>query len=522
MPAILPNFAHMTKVRVRFAPSPTGALHIGGLRTALYNYLFAKRWQGKFVLRIEDTDQTRLVEGAEDYIFQALDWLGITPDESPRQGGPYEPYIQSERVEIYQKYALKLLEEDKAYYAFDTPEELNAMREKLKVAKAANQQYNSITRVSMKNSLTMSKQEVADHIAAGAPYVIRLKVPPKEDIRFEDRIRGWVKVQSSTLDDKVILKSGGFPTYHLANVVDDRLMKITHVIRGEEWLPSAPLHVLLYRFFNWEQDMPEFAHLPLILKPDGNGKLSKREADKHGFPIFPLDWTDENGESSNGFRERGYLPESMINFLALLGWNPGSDRELFTLAELEQIFSLDRIVKSGAKFDITKAQWFNQHYLREQSIEDLSKYLTSYLKDLSIEADQVRILKVTRLLKDRIVFPGDLWTQGRVYFVPPEQYDEQVIKKKWNDQVASFLQQYAASIESVSNWNAKTAHALLSEKLNEAGWGFGRILPGLRLALTGAGKGPDLMQIMEILGKEETVRRLKSAIHRLPETINKE
>lgn len=505
----------MSNVRVRFAPSPTGALHIGGLRTALYNYLFARSKQGKFILRIEDTDQTRLVPGAEEYIYEALDWLGITPDESPRQGGEYEPYRQSERVGIYQKYASRLVDEGKAYYAFDTAEELQAMRDRLKAAKVSNQQYNAVTRVSMRNSLTMSQQQAAELIDEGVPHVVRLKVPPKEDIRFEDRIRGWVKVHSSTLDDKVILKSGGFPTYHLANVVDDHLMKITHVIRGEEWLPSAPLHVLLYRFFGWEDSMPEFAHLPLILKPDGNGKLSKRDADRQGFPIYPVNWTDPEGVKSEGFRESGYLPETMINFLALLGWNPGGEKELFKLGELQQAFSLERIVKSGAKFDIDKAKWFNQHYLREKPHEFLQNILTDELEQHGVQASVTKIKKVVEILKDRIVFPHDLLEQGKVYFFAPDRYEEQVVKKKWNHEVAGVLQQYAESIKSSDPWNHEIAREQLVTQLDKANWGFGKIMPGLRLALTGVGKGPDLMMIMELLGRDETSRRLSNAINKL-------
>ncbi len=511
----------MSNVRVRFAPSPTGALHIGGLRTALYNYLFAKSKGGQFILRIEDTDQARLVEGAEEYISQALEWLGIVPDESPKHGGPYGPYRQSDRVDIYQKYAKQLVSEDLAYYAFDTAEELQAMRDRLKAEKVANQQYNSVTRASMSNSLTLSKQEVTDLLEKGVPHVIRLKVPAKEDIRFEDLIRGWVKIHSSTMDDKVILKSGGFPTYHLANVVDDHLMKITHVIRGEEWLPSAPLHVLLYRFLNWEDSMPEFAHLPLILKPDGNGKLSKREADKQGFPIFPINWTNSNGTKNIGFKEHGYLPESITNFLALLGWNPGNDRELYSLDDLGSAFSLERIVKSGAKFDINKAQWFNQQYLRDKSPEELNNYLAADLESSGLKAGNDKIQKVTELLKDRIVFPQDLFSNGRYLFVSPEQYDPQVVQKKWDHETAAFLQEYRESINSSENWNAEIAHQLLSDQLEQAKWGFGKIMPGLRLALTGIGKGPDLMKIMEILGKDETIRRLNQAITRLANTTIK-
>lgn len=505
----------MSSVRVRFAPSPTGALHIGGLRTALYNYLYARARHGRFILRIEDTDQTRLVPGAEDYIYEALSWLGIEPDEGPRQGGPFAPYRQSERVKIYQQYAQQLVDEGNAYYAFDTPEELEAMRERLKAAKVANQQYNAITRVTMRNSLTLQASEVEDLIASGSPYVVRLKVPSKEVIRFEDRIRGWVKVHSSTMDDKVMLKSGGFPTYHLANVVDDHLMKISHVIRGEEWLPSAPLHVLLYKFLHWEESMPEFAHLPLILKPDGNGKLSKRDADKQGFPIYPINWTDPAGERSIGFRERGYLPESMINFLALLGWNPGNEQEVFSLDELESVFSLDRIVKSGAKFDIGKAQWFNQHYLRNRSSEDLEGFLSGYLQENDIPVSKGKVSKVVEFIKDRIIFPEDLWNQGRVFFIAPDEYDQSVVQKKWDPQVAGFLLDFSKSIAGEDKWDAGVAQQLLKEKLEQVEWSLGKIMPGLRLALTGAGKGPDLMKIMEILGRRETSDRLNTAIERL-------
>ena len=466
-------------------------------------------------MRIEDTDQARLVQGAEEYIYEALDWLGITPDESPRQGGDFAPYRQSERVEIYQKFASQLVDEGKAYYAFDTAEELQAMRERLKAAKVSNQQYNAVTRVTMRNSLTMTQQQAADLIEEGVPYVVRLKVPPKEDIRFEDRIRGWVKVHSSTLDDKVILKSGGFPTYHLANVVDDHLMKITHVIRGEEWLPSAPLHVLLYRFFGWEDSMPEFAHLPLILKPDGNGKLSKRDADRQGFPIYPVNWTDPEGAKSKGFKESGYLPETMINFLALLGWSAGGEKEIYTLQELQQVFSLERIVKSGAKFDIDKAKWFNQHYLRERPDEFLQNILIDALEQHGVQASVTKINKVVEILKDRIVFPQELLEQAMVYFFAPDHFEEQVVKKKWNHEVANVLQQYAESIKSCDQWNHEIARERLITQLDKANWGFGKIMPGLRLALTGVGKGPDLMMIMEILGRDETSKRLSNAINKL-------
>ena len=505
-----------SKVRVRFAPSPTGALHIGGLRTALYNFLFARKHQGTFVLRIEDTDQSRLVTGAEDYILKALHWLDIAPDEGPEQGGPYAPYRQSERADIYRQYAMQLMEEGKAYYAFDTPEELDAMRQRLKEAKVAFQQYNSITRTSMRNSLTMSPGEVEELMAQEVPYVVRLKIPPKEDIRFQDRIRGWVKVHSSTIDDKVILKSGGLPTYHLANVVDDHLMEITHVIRGEEWLPSAPLHVLLYRFLGWEHEMPEFAHLPLILKPDGNGKLSKRDADKQGFPIFPLTWKDpQTREMSEGFKEKGYLPAALVNFLAMLGWNPGNEEELFSVKELIEAFSLDRIVKSGAKFDISKAQWFNQQYIRELPVSELENHLREKLKDHGHDANDEKLKAVVNLLAERITFADDLWQQGKILFEAPAQYDMALAQKKWNPEAAEFLQNYQKALDTLKVFDSDHLHQLLKEQLEAVSWGFGKVMPSLRLALTGEGRGPDLMKIMEILGKDETGDRISWAVEKL-------
>ncbi|MFO7258727.1 MAG: glutamate--tRNA ligase, partial [Bacteroidota bacterium] len=415
----------MSDVRVRFAPSPTGALHIGGLRTALYNYLFARRHGGTMILRIEDTDQARFVPGAEAYIKEALAWIGIRLDEGPDEGGPYGPYRQSERKEMYREYAVTLVRKGHAYYAFDTPEELQAMRDRLTAAGVAQPQYNSVTRVQMRNSLTLPPDEVERLIASGVPYVIRLKVPRKEEIRLNDLIRGWVLVHSSQIDDKVLMKSDGMPTYHLANVVDDHLMKITHVIRGEEWLPSAPLHVLLYRYLGWEDSMPQFAHLPLLLKPDGNGKLSKRDADQMGFPIFPLDWTDPaTGEKAIGFREAGYLPEALVNFLAFLGWNPGTEQELFTLDDLIGSFSLERINKAGARFDIQKAQWYNQQYLRRKSPETLASYLLDSLAVEGIACPREKAIAIAGLMQDRITFPREIWEQGKYFFRPPESYDE--------------------------------------------------------------------------------------------------
>ena len=387
-------------VRVRFAPSPTGALHIGGVRTALYNYLFAKKNNGSFILRIEDTDRTRFVEGAESYIEDSLAWAGITPDESPSKGGEYGPYRQSERKAMYAKYAQKLISDGKAYYAFDTSEELNAMRERLKESGVANPQYNAITRMQMKNALTLSPEEVVVKIDAGEPYVVRIKMPRNEDIRFKDEVRGWVVVNSASLDDKILLKSDGMPTYHLANIVDDHLMEITHVIRGEEWLPSAPLHITLYEYLGW--DAPQMAHLPLLLKPDGNGKLSKRAADKLGFPIFPLNWSDpETGELSKGFKENGYLTDAFINFLSLLGWNCGGEQEIFSMSDLIELFSLEKINKAGAKFDIEKAKWFNEQYLKLIPDQELGDRLAGMFPEI---AEYEKLPEVAKSLKERVTF----------------------------------------------------------------------------------------------------------------------
>src|SRR5258706_1819467 len=406
----------MREVRVRFAPSPTGALHIGGVRTALYNFLLARKYNGKMLLRIEDTDQNRFVPGAEEYIIESLAWAGIEIDEGASKGGPHAPYRQSERKTIYQKYAQQLLNEGKAYYAFDTEQELESMRERLKTQGSSDQQYSSVTRMQMKNSLTLSESEVKQKVASGEPFVIRLKVPANEEIKLTDLIRGEVHVNSSQVDDKVLMKSDGMPTYHLANVVDDYLMKISHVIRGEEWLPSAPLHVLLYKFLGWEKEMPQFAHLPLLLKADGNGKLSKRDADKAGFPIFPINWTDlKTKEFSTGFRENGYLPEALLNFLAFLGWNPGTEQEIFSMTELIDVFSIERIGKAGAKFDIHKAQWYNQQYLRAKSDEELTKYLFDSLTKENIECTTEKAVKICAAMKERVTFPNDFWEQGKFF-----------------------------------------------------------------------------------------------------------
>jgi glutamyl-tRNA synthetase len=506
----------MRDVRVRFAPSPTGALHIGGVRTALYNFLLARQNKGTMILRIEDTDQARYVPGAEDYILQSLAWVGITIDEGVGVGGPYAPYRQSERKPVYRQYAQQLIDNGFAYYAFDTEQELDAMRERLKTAGVASPQYNSITRVQMRNSLTLLEDEVKTLLEANAPYVVRLKVPRKEEIRLNDMIRGWVMVHSSQIDDKVLMKSDGMPTYHLANVVDDYLMKISHVIRGEEWLPSAPLHVLLYKYLGWEKEMPQFAHLPLLLKPTGDGKLSKRDADQMGFPIFPLDWTDPNTkEKAIGFREAGYLPEALLNFLAFLGWNPGTTQELFSVDELIQAFSVERIGKAGTKFDIHKAQWFNQQYLRAKSNEDLANYLLDSLTKENIICSTDKAIRIVSIMRERVTFPKDFWEQGKFLFHSPATYDETVANKKWNDEAVKVLSAYKKELEHLSSFDATTAKTTLEKVTSELGISTGKILQALRLSLTGAGGGPDLMAVMEIIGKDEVVRRIDHALKTL-------
>jgi glutamyl-tRNA synthetase len=504
----------MQPVRVRFAPSPTGALHIGGVRTALYNYLLAKKTNGTMILRIEDTDQTRFVPGAEEYIIKSLEWMGIKIDEGVAQGGPHAPYRQSERKSIYKQYAQKLIDEGNAYYAFDTEEELEAMRNRLKAAGSSNQQYSSTTRMIMANSLTLPEAEVKSKLEAGEEYVIRLKVPDAEEIELVDLIRGEVKVHASQIDDKVLMKSDGMPTYHLANVVDDYLMQITHVIRGEEWLPSAPLHVLLYRFLGWEKQMPQFAHLPLLLKPDGNGKLSKRDADKAGFPLFPLNWTDPiTGELSKGFRESGYLPDALINFLAFLGWNPGTEQEIFSMQELIDTFTIERIGKAGARFDILKAQWFNQQYLKAKPNEELADYLLASMPPNSCSREKAA--KICGVLKERVTFTHDFATQAKFFFEAPAEYDQQIVSKKWNDDAVTVLTAYSQSLASIKELTGEIAKATLENVTTTLGIGTGKILQALRVSITGAASGPDLMLSMEILGAEEVVSRINRALSTL-------
>ena len=506
-----------TNVRVRFAPSPTGALHIGGVRTALFNYLFAKKNKGKFVLRIEDTDQSRYVEGAEEYIKKSLAWCGIEFDEGPEQGGEFGPYRQSERKDIYREYAEKLVKEGNAYYAFDTPEELDAMRERLKENRVLNPQYDTMTRSSMKNSLTLSEEEVNQKIEAGEPYVIRIKVPEKEEVRLNDMVRGWVMVHTEALDDKVIMKSDGMPTYHLANVVDDHLMKITHVIRGEEWLPSAPLHVLLYQFLGWEDEQPQFGHLPLILKPDGNGKLSKRAADKAGFPIFPHNWSDpETSELSTGFMETGFLPGALINFLAFLGWNPGTEQELFSKDGLVDAFSIERVNKAGTKFDFEKAKWFNQQYLKGQDEGELAEGLITSLKnEHSVSCEKEAALKIVQLLKERVTYPHELVSKGLILFNPPTAFDEKAVSKKWNEETPKALTFFAEKLAELNAISAEQAKSLYWESLEGEGYKPGQFMQMLRVSLTGESSGPDLMAMIEILGPSETSNRINRAINLL-------
>lgn len=508
-------------VRVRFAPSPTGPLHAGGVRTALYNYLFARQQGGQMLLRIEDTDQNRYVPGAEAYILEALDWLGIQIDEGPQQGGPHAPYRQSERKEMYREYAERLVQEGKAYYAFDTPEQLDDMRKRLEAAKVAAVQYNAITRTEMNNSLTLSAEETKARLDSGDPYVIRMKIMPKEDIRFNDLIRGWVVVHSSQIDDKVLLKSDGMPTYHLANIVDDHLMGITHVIRGEEWLPSAPLHVLLYRYLGWESTMPQFAHLPLLLKPDGNGKLSKRDADLGGFPIFPLEWTDPStGDKARGFREEGYMPGATANFLALLGWNAGTEQELFSMDELISAFSFERVHKAGARFDIQKANWFNQQYLKQLDDAAIISQLKPLYEAKGITVTQDQLGQIVHLLKERVHFIKEIVSESLFLFHSPEEYDQDVVIKKWNEEAVNAISAFKDALAGFEgNFAAHDIKEVLSATMDSLGIKMGKVMQALRLAVTGAGAGPDLMIIMEILGKEEVIRRLETATSRLSAQI---
>lgn len=498
------------EVRVRFAPSPTGPLHMGGVRTALYNYLFAKKNNGVFIVRIEDTDQNRFVPGAQAYIMESLKWCGIIPTEGPDIGGAYGPYVQSERMDLYKPYAEQLIQTDKAYYAFDTADDLNLVREQAKTMKMPNWQYNSVTRNSMKNSLTLSQDEVEQRLAAGEPYVIRMKMPRNRDVRFEDEIRGWVVVNTNNTDDKVLFKSDGMPTYHLANIVDDHLMKISHVIRGEEWLPSAPLHVLLYEAFGW--DAPKFAHLPLLLRPDGNGKLSKRDGDRLGFPVFPMNWTTAEGELYSGYREKGYFPAAFINMLAFLGWNPGTTQELFSMEELIASFSLDRVSKAGAKFDAEKTKWFQQQYLRQTP----NKELALLLSQNSIEnCDITRLEAICGLMKERATFPEDILTEGAYLLGRPESFDETTVQKKWKDQAPVLMEEWKTKLTNLPSFTAEEIESCFKQFLAEKELGIGAVLPLFRLLVTGKGAGPSMFEIAAFLGQNECVSRMEHGMNEL-------
>ena len=501
----------MERVRVRFAPSPTGPLHMGGVRTALYNYLFAKKHGGDFILRIEDTDQARYVPGAEDYIVEALKWCNIHVNEGIGASGDLGPYRQSDRKELYRQYADQLLESGHAYYAFDTVDELDEMRERMKSAGVPSPQYNIITRESMKNSLTLSEDEVKARMDANESYVIRVKMPRNEEVKIQDLIRGWVVVNTNNLDDKVIFKSDGMPTYHLANVVDDHLMKISHVIRGEEWLPSAPLHVLLYQFFGWE--CPLFAHLPLILKPDGNGKLSKRDGDRLGFPVFPTQWLNpDTKEMSSGYREEGYMAEAFTNMLAFLGWNPGTPQELFSMDELVEAFSLERVGKAGAKFDFDKTKWFNQQYVRAKSGQELAELVKPMAGDVSLE--NVHLEKICELMKERATFVKDIWQESQFFFTAPASYDEKTLRKKWKENTPDILSQLMELLASIPEFTAENIEIKFKAFLEEKELGFGAVLPNFRLAVTGLGMGPSLFHISALLGKEEVLKRIQTAIQK--------
>lgn len=497
------------KVRVRFAPSPTGALHIGGVRTALYNYLFARQHGGDFVFRIEDTDSNRFVPGAEEYIIESFRWLGIKFDEGVSFGGEHGPYRQSERRAIYGKYVDQLLDAGKAYIAFDTPEELEAKRQEIK-----NFQYDAHTRMMMRNSLTLPAEEVERLIADGNQYVVRFKIEPGEDVHVNDMIRGDVVIKSDILDDKVLYKSADeLPTYHLANIVDDHLMEISHVIRGEEWLPSAPLHVLLYRAFGWEDTMPRFAHLPLLLKPDGKGKLSKRDGDRLGFPVFPLEWHDpKTGEVSNGFREQGYFPEAVINFLALLGWNPGTEQEMFTLDELVEQFDITKCSKAGARFDYQKGIWFNHEYILRKSNEEISKLFAPIVAGNGIDESMERITKVVSMMKDRVSFVKELWPLCSFFFIPPTEYDEKTVRKRWKENSAQVMGELAEVLEGIDDFSLENQEHIVMAWVESKGYKLGDVMNAFRLTLVGEGKGPGMFDISAFLGKEETLRRLRRAI----------
>ena len=500
------------RVRVRFAPSPTGALHIGGVRTALYNYLFARQHGGDLVFRIEDTDSNRFVPGAEEYIIESFRWLGIKFDEGVSFGGEHGPYRQSERRAIYKEYVNQLLDNGKAYIAFDTPEELEAKR-----AEIQNFQYDASTRLSMRNSLSLPKEEVDKLIAEGKQYVVRFKIEPGVPVHVDDLIRGDVRIMSDILDDKVLYKSADeLPTYHLANIVDDHLMEITHVIRGEEWLPSAPLHVLLYKAFGWEDTMPRFAHLPLLLKPEGKGKLSKRDGDRLGFPVFPLEWHDpKSGEVSSGYRESGYFPEAVINFLAFLGWNPGTEREMYSLDELVPLFDISKCSKAGARFDYQKGIWFNHEYILQKSADEIASIFAPIVRENDIDTSLERITKVVAMMKDRVSFVKELWPLCSFFFVAPTEYDEKTRKKRWKEDSATAMTELASLLESLDDFSVESQEKAVEQWIEQKGYKLGNIMNAWRLTLVGEGKGPGMFDISAFLGKEETLQRMRRAIETL-------
>lgn len=511
----------MSEIRVRFAPSPTGALHIGGVRTALYNYLFAKKNGGKFIIRIEDTDQTRFVPGAEEYIFDSLAWCGLTPDESIHHGGEYGPYRQSDRKPLYKKFVDQLLESGHAYYAFDTPEELEEERIKAEKQGLPGWQYNSITRQYMKNSVSLPADEIAQKLASGEPHVVRIKVPRNEDIKINDVIRGWVVFNSSQVDDKVIFKSDGMPTYHMANVVDDHLMKISHVIRGEEWLPSTPIHVLLYRFLGWEETMPQFVHLPLIMRPDGKGKLSKRAGDQLGIPVFTLPWKNPEGDDIfMNFKDEGFLPEAFINTLALLGWSPGTDQEVFTLDELIEHFSLDRIGKSGARFDLDKAKWFNQQFIKIKADAELVKMVEPILESNGVKGLSCDyLLTYTRLFKERVVFMDDFWNQGKFMFQDPAQPDLKMLKKKWKPERESLFSALMDTLNALKDWNHTEIEPVFKTFMETHQLGMGDVLPVFRMMISGETGGPPLYELAELMGREVVISRMQKSITQFNEWV---
>lgn len=502
------------KVRVRFAPSPTGPLHIGGVRTALYNYLFARKHGGDMILRIEDTDSNRFVPGAEEYINEALAWLGIGIDEGVKEGGAYGPYKQSERRDIYREHVKMLLDNRKAYIAFDTPAELEAKR-----AEISNFQYDASTRMSMRNSLTLPKEEVEKLIADGNQYVVRFKIEPGRNVEVNDLLRGKVTINSSVLDDKVIYKSADdLPTYHLANIVDDHLMEVSHVIRGEEWLPSAPLHVLLYEAFGWSDTAPQFVHLPLLLKPDGKGKLSKRDGDRLGFPVFPLEWHPEGGEISSGYRESGYLPEAVVNFLALLGWNPGDDTEIMSMDELVAKFDFAHCSRSGAKFDFEKGRWFNHEYLQKMPDEELAKLFKPVLAAHDINPDNYSdefLARAVALVKGRIYFVKDLWDQTKFFFTAPTEYNPKDIKKRWSEDTPRIMTELIDVINGIEDFSSAAAEPIVLGWIADKGYHLGNVMNAFRLAVVGECKGPHMFDITELLGKEETIKRLQRAINEI-------